>query len=274
MESAKVLKLKFDTNYDSYREIIMCEHKTENPCPEKPLKRTLFLSKVPPWANEEGLKRVLSINGIVQKVYLSKKPSSSVSEANQRDYSSIDRFLWAKKDTSGFKHAYVVFEKASSLKKALSSMDLSKTYMLVDQENPVSTGVKKWKREYNQGLIKQDQLEDLKKAIEKYVHESDERKEEAKSKAEDEAEPDDDGWVTISRQSRKKSTLGAGKSDKVKARLKAKEARKKKNRDLRNFYKFQLKETKLSKLQELRDKFEADKEKQKKLIAERKFRPK
>ena len=55
--------------------------------------------------------------------------------------------------------------------------------------------------------------------------------------------------------------------------MKARAAKKQKNKELRNFYKFQMKETKLKKLQELRDKFEADKEKQRKLIAERKFRP-
>ena len=79
--------------------------------------------------------------------------------------------------------------------------------------------------------------------------------------------------MTISRKSKKKSTLGAGRSEKVKARLKAREAKKKKNRELRNFYKFQLKETKLKKLSDLREKFEADKERQRKMIADRKFKP-
>lgn len=134
-------------------------------------------------------------------------------------------------------------------------------------------GIRKWKRQYNDNLIADSEIEALKKSIEEFVQATDNKREEAKLKAEEEAEPDDDGWVTISKKSRKKSTLGAGKSDKVKARLKAREAKKKKNRELRSFYKFQLKETKLKRLQELRDKFEADKEKQKKLISERKFRP-
>ena len=101
----------------------------------------------------------------------------------------------------------------------------------------------------------------------------DEKREDTKSKAEEEAEPDDEGWVTISRNSKKKSTIGAGRSEKVKARLKAREAKKRKNRELRNFYKFQLKETKLKKLSDLREKFEVDKERQRKMIADRKFRP-
>ena len=113
----------------------------------------------------------------------------------------------------------------------------------------------------------------MKKSIEVFVRETDEKREEAKNKAEEDAEADNQGWVTVSSKSRKKSTLGAGKSEKVKARMKARDAKRRKNRELRNFYKFQIKDTKLKKLQDLRDRFEADQEKQKKLISERKFKP-
>ena len=133
-------------------------------------------------------------------------------------------------------------------------------------------GVKKWKQEYNNQILKNEDLEELKKSIENFVQDIDEKRQEARDKAEEDAEADDDGWVTVSNKSKKKSTLGAGKSDKVKARLKAREAKKRKNRELRNFYKVQVKEGKLQKLQELRDKFESDKEKQRKLISERKFK--
>ena len=136
----KIIKLKYDLTYDAYREVLFCEHKTEKPCPEKPLKRTLFLSKVPPWANECGLKRVFACNGSVQKVFLSKKASSGLTDEDSRDYSGVDRFLWPAKDTSGFKFAYVVYEKPSSVTKALHTMDLSRPYILSDDENPTLTG--------------------------------------------------------------------------------------------------------------------------------------
>ena len=44
----KTLKVKYNISYDSVREVAFCEHKTNEPSPEKPLKRTLFLSKIPP----------------------------------------------------------------------------------------------------------------------------------------------------------------------------------------------------------------------------------
>ena len=144
----------------------------------------------------------------------------------------------------------------------------------VSKKSFIILGVRKWKREYNDNIIPESEIANLKSSIEAFVKATDSKRDDIKNKAEEEAEPDDDGWVTVSKKSKKKSTLGAGKSEKIKARMKARAAKKQKNKELRNFYKFQMKETKLKKLQELRDKFEADKEKQKKLISERKFRPK
>merc|ERR1719219_2658903 len=180
------------------------------------------------WANESGLQRIFACNGTVQKVFLSKKASSGLTDEVSRDYLGIDRFLWPTKDTSGFKFAYIVYEKPSSVTKALHTMDLSHPYILFDEENPIVTGVKKWKREYNKSVIPESEIEKLKTSIEEFVHETDTKREETKNKAEEEAEPDDDGWVTVSKKSRKKSTLGAGKSEKIKARMKARAAKKQK----------------------------------------------
>ena len=124
------MKIKFDVTYDGVREIRFCAHKTDNPCPEKPLRRTLFLSGVPPWANESGLERIFSQNGKISKVYLNRKASSNVTEEDKRDYSSIEKHLWPIKDTSGFKFGYIVYEKEASLKKALK-MDLNHLNMCV-----------------------------------------------------------------------------------------------------------------------------------------------
>ena len=139
MENAKVMKIKFDVTYDGVREIRFCAHQTDNPCPEKPLRRTLFLSGVPPWANESGLERIFSQNGKISKVYLSRKASSNLTEEDKRNYSSIEKHLWPIKDTSGFKFGYIVYEKEVSMKKALK-MDLSHPFILSTEDNPVLTG--------------------------------------------------------------------------------------------------------------------------------------
>jgi ribosomal RNA-processing protein 7 len=49
--------------------------------------------------------------------------------------------------------------------------------------------------------------------------------------------------------------------------------RKRKSKELANFYKFQMKEEKLKRIDDLKSKFEADKQKQLKMKQDRKFKP-
>ena len=89
--------------------------------------------------------------------------------------------------------------------------------------------------------------------------------------AEDEAEPDEDGWVTISRHTSKKPV--GGRSEKAQARLKAIAEKKRKRKELDNFYKFQMRDAKLKRIEDLKTKFETDKQKQIKMKQDRKFKP-
>ncbi len=86
--------------------------------------------------------------------------------------------------------------------------------------------------------------------------------------AEEEAE---DGWVTVTRHTSRKPVGGA--SGKAQARVKAREARKRKRKELENFYLHQMKEKKLRRIDELREKFQRDRQRQQDMRAERKFRP-
>ena len=82
-------------------------------------------------------------------------------------------------------------------------------------------------------------------------------------------QPDDEGWITVTKQDKKK---GKKMRDDDKDKDK-KGRRKKKKQHLQNFYAFQVKEDKLNRIQELRKKFEEDKKKIAKMKTERKFRP-
>ena len=136
----KVLKLKFNKAYDSIREVVFCEHKTTNPCPEKPLGRTLFLTKIPPWTTEDALIRIFETNGPITRVFLSKKSSSNLTEEEQRDYTGVNRFLFPPKHSPGFKFGYVVFDKPSSMRKAVNEMDLNHPYIVSTEEKPIQSG--------------------------------------------------------------------------------------------------------------------------------------
>ena len=84
-------------------------------------------------------------------------------------------------------------------------------------------------------------------------------------------EADEDGWTTVTRQNSRKPV---GKSSvKAQAKVKAREAKKRKRKELENFYRSQMKEKKLQRMDELREKFEKDKQRQLQMKMERKFRP-
>ena len=87
---------------------------------------------------------------------------------------------------------------------------------------------------------------------------------------------DDDGWITVSRHTSKKSKPLGNASSKGQAKIKAKDSKRRHRKELLNFYKFQTREKKLDRLNELKDRFEADKIKQAKMKQDRqdrKFRP-
>ena len=87
---------------------------------------------------------------------------------------------------------------------------------------------------------------------------------------------DDDGWITVSRHTSKKTKPLGNLSAKGQAKIKAKDTKRRHRKELVNFYKFQTREKKLDRLKELKDKFEADKIKRTKMKQDRqdrKFRP-
>ena len=138
----KILKLKFNVACSTVREVLFCEHKTDNPCPEKPLKRTLFLSKIPPWVTKPALERIFSTaNGPISKIFLSNQASSNVTESEQ-DLDGVARYMFPRKSLFGFQYGYIVFEKPSSMRKALDIMDLNHPYIISTEENTIHTGKK------------------------------------------------------------------------------------------------------------------------------------
>jgi hypothetical protein len=147
------LLLKFDDSYAGERKVFFMEHKTSTPCPEKPLGRTIYVTCVPPWATEEGLERIFSVNGPVQNVYFEKRPNPGPVSISADEYNGLSRYLHPLPETRvgfGFKFAYIVFKNATGMRNALKTMDLTQPRVMSTVEAPIVTGVLKWKREYNE----------------------------------------------------------------------------------------------------------------------------
>ena len=79
-------------------------------------------------------------------------------------------------------------------------------------------------------------------------------------------EVDADGFIMVSRKRQVRSAV-------MEANEKKQNKKRKKNRELKNFYQWQVREAKRDQLKQLRDKFEEDKNRIAKLKAARKFRP-
>ena len=94
-----------------------------------------------------------------------------------------------------------------------------------------------------------------------FMTDFDKRKEENEQHKQGLQKPDEDGWITVTRKNPKP--------------VQAKRHRqKKKKKELLNFYRFQLRESKLRQhIAELHQKFEEDKQKVAEMKSKRKFRP-
>jgi len=287
------LLLKFDANQQFSKEIQLCAYDSlqndkSNPYSDLPVKKTIYLSRLPPWTDPESIKNLMfrvSGEANIKAVRVFKdKPLFPLNDENNEDES-----LWPKPDRlgytiRGFKQAHVIFEKIIGVKNVINEVtsNQNKIWLLSTPEQPVvNIGLRKWKHEYNQTVIPNNEAKQrLKDAIEGYIRQHDRLKEEEKERAKDMMESqeagDDDGWVTVSRHTSKKGKSLGNLSVKGQAKIKAKDAKRRHKKELLNFYKFQTREKKIDRLNELKERFEADKIKQAKMKQdrqERKFRP-
>ncbi len=260
LDGLRVLPIKFDASYGAFHHLFFKPHRVREPCEEKPNLRTLFLSNVPPWATSEALKRIFTPNGPVEAVYLQKSPSSG--PPPRQDGPGGEARVGA-----GFRYGYVVFDRPSGVRRAMEKMDLSEARTVSTESSPVQVGLEKWRREYNESLSLD--LVAVEKEIEEGVAAHDAAKEEANRKTEE--EEDDEGWTTVTRQNSRKA-VGGGTA-RAQAKVKAREAKKRKRKELENFYRSQMKEKKIKRMEELREKFERDKQRQLQMKLDRKFRP-
>jgi len=265
------LKLKFSSQQTCFHQILFKPHNIRVEEESKPRDRTLFLANIPPWATPQVIKKIFRVNGNISNVFFQLQPSVGAPDPRPEPNStfSTDRFTDPYSMESGFKFAYVVFEKSVGVKTAMTKMDLSKEYIASTDSFPIVTGVVRWNTRYNSVLKKENKLkEEIDAFMKKYDEEENLRK---KREAEDK-EPDDDGWTTVGpKKERKVQSKDEQQTTGRKTNMKGR--RQKKKLELKNFYSHQIREEKISKVQELRAKFEKDKEKIAKMKSERKFRP-
>jgi len=84
---------------------------------------------------------------------------------------------------------------------------------------------------------------------------------------------DDSGWTVVSRSLKKTRQRMIPSTDKTLNRLRAKHKYSNKKKELMNFYKFQMTDKKIDQLEQLKMKFELDKQRITQMRQQRKFKP-
>ncbi|XP_014260979.1 ribosomal RNA-processing protein 7 homolog A isoform X1 [Cimex lectularius] len=254
----KVVKLKFKDESETVHHVLMKEHSVRETCSKKPPKRTLFILGTPPFVTEEAYKNAFSPFGSVEEVFFQQSPSSMFIQENEsqffKDYNAVE----------GFKVAYVVFQDPKGLSKALLS---SNVLILSKPESSILTGITKWCRQYNKQFINH---EDLQNEIDSYMKKYDQDVAEQERREKEEMQPDEDGWIKVTKKGRHP---GFARKESVHNKIMKKEDQKKAKKQLLNFYRFQIRQSKMDHLVKLREKFEEDKKKIELMKQNRKFKP-
>jgi hypothetical protein len=124
--------------------------------------------------------------------------------------------------------------------------------------------------------IDADPLE-LQEEVDSFMKEFDENEEmELAERLRQSKEPDDDGFIKVVSKSKRKrpdNDLDENVSARKANTASRSRNKKKKPKELKNFYRFQIKEAKVKQLDDLRKKFEEDKVKVSKMKEDRKFKP-
>uniref|UniRef100_A0A3B3U698 Ribosomal RNA processing 7 homolog A n=1 Tax=Poecilia latipinna TaxID=48699 RepID=A0A3B3U698_9TELE len=170
----------------------------------------------------------------------------------------------------GFKVGYVVFESSSSIA-AAKSHPHDEPLVVSTEQKPVKTGVQKWIQQYTKSIIHPDKLQ---QTVDSFMQDYDKRQEEEAERQRQEAEKqqeDEEGWVKVTRGH--KGAKARPHSEAANQRTLQREARKKRRKELMNFYTWQHKNTQKEHIAELRRKFEEDKQRIALMRAQRKFKP-
>lgn len=239
----------------------MREHFIRLMDPNKPRGRTLFLLNIPPYVTEDSLRTFFKKIGAVISVCFAAKPGRDETEKWKQN---CDEFSTTEPPYK-FKVAYVVFQKSNSVEKALkvTSLDL---FNPDSSESYVESGMQLWFTQYEQRILNEDVTQEL---IDKFMANYDEREKTALEAAKN-SEADANGWVTVGKQGR---NAGFEQKESTLNRLEDKLNPGKKKKELENFYTFQIRESKMKNIIDLRRKFEEDKKKIEILKKTRRFRP-
>ncbi|VVC32323.1 Ribosomal RNA-processing protein 7,Rrp7A, RNA recognition motif,RNA recognition motif domain [Cinara cedri] len=245
----KVLPVKVNEKSTVVRHLFLKMNTTREKCPQKPEYQTLFVIGVPEFCEEKTLKHAFNHCGKIKSVFFHKEPTPVEPEVFPSKY-------FVPESIKGYKVAYIVFAHTSGLENALSlKCTESEPLILSTQSAPVTNIITRWCKNYNGNIIDSKAVQS---EIDVYMAQYDKMTSERVKVEKELIDEDEDGWKTITKKGR---NPGFSRKETTKNNILNKVAKKKIKKTLKNFYRFQIKETKINKLMELRNKFDSDKSK-------------
>lgn len=239
IQGFKAIPVQFLKDCTSCHELFIKEHSLRHQEESKPAGRTLFVLNIPPYATEDSLKNLFSSSGKVTTVLL------------QHSINELD-------EGSGFKVGYIVFAKREGLLKALQKNNFS------CGDLPFKTGIDKWVQEYNNSICNPDMLlSEINSFMTKFEKHEEENKKRNK-------EVPDEGWTVVTKKGR---NPGFSRKESVEIKINEKMKTGAKKKELKNFYTFQIRESKMKNLGALRKNFEEAKKKVAIMKGSRRFKP-
>ncbi|XP_053606346.1 ribosomal RNA-processing protein 7 homolog A [Plodia interpunctella] len=252
----KALQLKLTEDSVSPHTIYFKEHVVREHTSDKPSGRTLFIVNVPPYADDQGIINAFSSAGKIHSVQFSLKPKAADTMKQKQFIDNVTK--------PSFRVAYVVFKKVSELDRALK---LTKLQPLNSKEYEAKLGMKKWIHEYNNSVMNPKAL---KERVEEFIKTHDKENADVQQRDKELGQEDEDGWVTVTKRGKIQSFA---RTENIENKIMAKEEQKKKRKELKNFYTFQIRESKMKHIVALRQKFEEDKKKIAQIKQSRRFKP-
>jgi len=253
----KAINWKTKPNSTATHQFFVKAHKARQSNPKKPSGRTLFVINVPPFISKKNLTQLFSPFGKVLDVHIQQTPSTGIPELPDPNFPTYKDLVL------GHKVAYLVFKDMKSVAEIME-VDPDEIEPLVIR-TALHCGLRSWIADYNSQIVDSQTLEtSVKTFMGTFEKEELKRKEEEKNAG----EPDDEGWVKISRKGKR---AGTARTEIMQEKLKEKKRRWEKQ--LVNFTPTQMKETRANQLSELKKKFEEDKQRVALLKQQRKFKP-
>lgn len=134
------------------------------------------------------------------------------------------------------------------------------------------TGIPKWIQQYRDRFS--IDLHQLEQTSRQYLTENvNESSDLLQSSNQNTADDDDSGWTVVSRSLKKTRQRMIPSTNKTLNRLRAKHKASNAKKELVNFYKFQMTDKKVDQLEQLKAKFELDKQRIAQMRQQRKFKP-